>query len=74
MACLQGVRSTLAESEGAVVQPGPFLYYQFSIPSTTCAVTGRIVSLAGGNKDFQALVMDENSFLVALCATLYGTI
>ena len=59
----QPTRTTLAESEAAVVQPGQFLYYQFSIPSTTCAVTGRIVGLAGGNKDFQALVMDENSFL-----------
>ncbi len=59
----QPMRTAIAESEAAVVQPGQFLYYQFSIPSTTCAVTGRIVGLAGGNKDFQALVMDENSFL-----------
>lgn len=59
----QPTRTAIAESEAAVVQPGQFLYYQFSIPSTTCAVTGRIVGLAGGNKDFQALVMDENNFL-----------
>ncbi len=60
----QPTRTAIAESEAAIVQPGQFLYYPFSIPpSTTCAVTGRIVGLAGGNKDFQALVLDENNFL-----------
>ena len=60
----QPTRTAIAESEAAVVQPGQFLYYQFSIPaSTACAVTGRIVGLAGGNKDFQVFVMDENNFL-----------
>ena len=60
----QPTRTAIAESEAAVVQPGQFLYYPFSIPpSTTCAVTGRIVGLAGGNKDVQALVLDENNFL-----------
>jgi uncharacterized protein (TIGR02246 family) len=55
---------SIVESEAAVVQPVQFLYYPFSVsPSTTCRVTGRIVGLAGGNKDFQALVMDENNFL-----------
>ena len=60
----QPARYAIAEVEAAIIQPGQFLYYPFSIPSsTTCAVTGRIVGLAGGNKDFQALVMDENNFL-----------
>lgn len=60
----QTTRTAIAEAEAAVIQPGQILYYQFSIPSTTtCAVTGRVVGLAGGNKDFQALVMDENNFL-----------
>ena len=60
---MPGLVVAVPQLQAAVVQPGQFLYYQFSIPSTTCAVTGRIVGLAGGNKDFQALVMDENSFL-----------
>jgi len=60
----QPTRYSIAESGAAVVQPGQFLYYPFSVaPSATCAITGRIVGLAGGNKDFQALIMDENNFL-----------
>ncbi len=47
----QPTRTTLAESEAAVVQPGQFLYYQFSIPSTTCAVTGRIVGAPQRSRD-----------------------
>ncbi len=59
----QPARYGIAESEAAVVQEGGFIDYPFSVSSGTCAVTGRIVGLAGGNKDFQAFVMDENSFL-----------
>ena len=62
-AVAQPARTAIAESEAAVIQPGQFLYYEFSIPATTCAVRGRIAGLAGGNKDFQALVMDENNYL-----------
>jgi hypothetical protein len=53
-----------AIDEVAIVRPGRFLYYQFSfsIPSP-CIVRGQIVGLAGRNKDFQAFIMDDHSFL-----------
>lgn len=57
-------RYAIAEAEAAVIQPGQFLYYPFSVsPSAHCSVTGRVVGLAGGNKDVQVFVMDENNFL-----------
>src|SRR3989442_9326243 len=55
----QPTRTTLAESEAAVAQPGQFLYYQISIPSTTCAVTGPIVGFAGWEQGRQAAVLGE---------------
>ncbi len=50
--------------EVAIVRPGQFLSYQFSvsIPSP-CTVRGQIVGLAGRNKDFQALILDKDAFL-----------
>ena len=57
-------RYAIAESEAAVVREAGFISYNFSVsPQATCTITGRIVGLAGGNKDFQAFIMDENNFL-----------
>ncbi len=56
-------RYAVAESEAQIVREGSFVYYKFQVNAVQCAVSGRIIGLAGGNRDFQALIMDENSFL-----------
>lgn len=63
LAAEEPMRFAIAD-EVAIVRPGRFVYYQFSvsIPSP-CIVRGQIVGLAGRNKDFQAFIMDDHSFL-----------
>jgi hypothetical protein len=58
----QPMRFAIAD-EVAIVRPGHFVYYEFSvsIPSP-CTVRGQIVGLAGRNRDFQALIVDANNF------------
>jgi ketosteroid isomerase-like protein len=59
----QRTRTTIAEVEAAIIQPAQFLYYPFTISAAmTCSVGGRIVGVAGGNKDFQVFVMNEANF------------
>jgi len=59
----QRTRGTIASEEAAIIQPVQYIYFPFKITSGTCSVGGRIVGVAGGNKDFQAFVMDESNFL-----------
>lgn len=56
-------RYAIVESEAESIKEGSFIYYKFSINASVCTISGRIIGLAGGNKDFQALIMDENNFL-----------
>jgi hypothetical protein len=50
-------------NEVMLVRQGHYRAYEFSvsIPSP-CTVRGQIMGLAGGNKDFQALIMDRDGF------------
>jgi hypothetical protein len=59
----QPMRFAIAD-EIVKVRQGHYRSYQFSvsIPSP-CTVRGQIVGLAGGNKDFQASIMDKDNFL-----------
>ena len=53
---------TLADSEPFVVDAGHYRDYSFDLTGT-CVLTGCVVGLAGGNKDFSVLVMDDDNFL-----------
>ena len=36
--------------------------YAFQIPAGTCTVTGRAEGIAGGDKDFQVLILDDDNY------------
>ena len=40
-----------------------YVHYTFALPARSCTVTGRIVGLSGGSKDFQAFIMDDDNFI-----------
>jgi hypothetical protein len=44
------------------IPAGACLDYKFTLPAGTCALTGRIEGVSGGNKDFEAMVVDDDGF------------
>ena len=41
---------------------GRCIYYAFQLPVGTCSISGHINGIAGGNKDFEPCIMDDDSF------------
>jgi hypothetical protein len=56
-------RATIADGREVTIPSESYVAWSFRIPNRTCQVTGRIVGTEGGNKDFAALLMDEDNFL-----------
>jgi uncharacterized protein (TIGR02246 family) len=51
-------------------------HYDFQIPDAVCTVTGRAEGLAGGNKDFEVLILDDDNYRnwnAGLQAKAYGS-
>jgi hypothetical protein len=59
----QTVRITIGDSQPTELPSNGYREYSFTLPERACTVTGRIVGIAGGNKDFQAYIMDDDNFL-----------
>jgi hypothetical protein len=55
-------RVTIGDGQPREIKSEGYLHYDFDLPNRTCRVTGRILGLAGGNKDFQAFLMDDDNF------------
>lgn len=58
----QAVRITLGDGQPSDIASQGFRHYDFDLPARACIVTGRILGVAGGNKDFQAMLMDDDNF------------
>lgn len=56
------VRITFGGAEPTDIAAQGYVHYSFDIPNRSCVVSGRILGLAGGNKDFQAFVMGDDDF------------
>ena len=46
-----------------IVKAQSFVHYDFQLPSATCSIVGRISGVSGGNKDFEAFIMDDDNFV-----------
>lgn len=51
----------IAEGEPQDIPMQSYLHYDFELDGQ-CAITGRIVGVAGGNKDFQAFLVDDADY------------
>lgn len=51
----------IAAGRASEVQVGNYLYHTFSLPPSLCEITGRVEGIAGGNKDFEAFIMDDDN-------------
>jgi hypothetical protein len=52
----------ITNGQAVEIEPGKFVHYTFQLPTGTCVVTGRIVGISGGGKDFEALLTDDDNF------------
>ena len=46
-----------------IVKAQSFVHYDFQLPAATCSISGRIVGVSGGNKGFEAFIMDDDNFV-----------
>jgi ketosteroid isomerase-like protein len=55
---------TIPIAAGALpeIPPQQVVHYDFQIPAAVCRVTGRVEGIAGGNKDFEVLVLDDDGY------------
>ena len=52
----------ITDGQAVEIKAASFVHYTFQLPAGTCTITGRIVGISGGNKDFEALIMDDDNF------------
>lgn len=62
---IPGVRPPIAirigDGSPQVIAPGRYLSYTVNIPDRTCTLSGRVEGVSGGNRDFEAFILDDVS-------------
>jgi len=58
-----GTRIAIADGQAVIVKAQSFVHYDFQLPAATCSISGRISGVSGGNKDFEAFIMDDDNFV-----------
>lgn len=56
-------RAQIGDGTEVTVPSQGYRDWSFRLPNRTCHITGHIVGAAGGNRDFRALLMDDDNFL-----------
>ena len=56
-------RIAIADGQAVIVKAQSFVHYDFQLPAATCSISGRITGVSGGNKDFEAFIMDDDNFV-----------
>ncbi len=56
-------RIPVADGQAVIVKAQSFVHYDFQLPAATCSISGRITGVSGGNKDFEAFIMDDDNFV-----------
>jgi hypothetical protein len=62
LAALTPYRLTIGTGEPEEIKSESYRHYDFDLPNRSCHITGRILGVAGGNRDFQAFLMDDDDF------------
>jgi hypothetical protein len=58
----QAIRVDLANSEAREIKAEKFYDYTFQLPNRACTITGRVLGISGGNKDFYAAIMSDDDY------------
>ena len=53
---------TIASNEAKEVKARQYLDYKFSLPDRSCRISGKIEGVKGGDRDFEALLLDHANF------------
>jgi hypothetical protein len=61
-----GARETIVINVGdgrlQEIPAGQYLSYTINAPDRTCTLSGRVEAVSGGNRDFEAFILDDDSF------------
>jgi ketosteroid isomerase-like protein len=71
-----GITIPIAAGALPEIPPQQVVRYDFQIPARVCTVTGQVEGIAGGNKDFEVLIVDDENFAnwtAGRAARAYGT-
>jgi hypothetical protein len=52
----------IGDGQPQQIASNSYMHFDFDLPNRTCHISGRILGLAGGKKDFQAFLMDDDNF------------
>jgi len=55
-------RISITDGQAILVKAQGSAHYTFHLPPGVCPISGRITGIAGGNKDFEAFIMDDDNF------------
>ena len=45
-----------------LIQPGRYVNYIVNVPDRTRTLSGRVDGVSGGNRDFEAFILEDNNF------------
>lgn len=61
-----GVRPPIAirigDGSPREIQAGGYLEYTVNVPDRTCTLSGRVEGVSGGNRDFEAFILNDDNF------------
>jgi hypothetical protein len=52
----------IASNDAKEIKPNQYLDYKFTLPPTFCSVRGKIEGVTGGQKNFEAFIMNDENF------------
>jgi hypothetical protein len=52
----------IGDGSPQAIQPGRYVNYTVNVPDRTCTLSGRVDGVSGGNRDFEAFILDDNNF------------
>src|SRR5438552_8264881 len=62
LAVLAPYRVNVGDGQPEEIKSTGYMHYDFDLPNRTCHITGHILGVAGGNKDFEAFLMADDDF------------
>jgi hypothetical protein len=52
----------VGDDTAIAIQPAQFRQYEFRLPGRVCTLSGHIEGVSGGDREFEALVLDDETF------------
>lgn len=63
---IPGVRQRIAirigDGRPQEIKPGQYVRYTVKLPDRRCTLSGRVEGVSGGNRDFEAFILDDDNF------------